>query len=153
MEKPHFLENSPPLNSKFQISPPLKKTRAHLCMHHATFHDASKIIFLQNVSYLKSSVVGEHLLTESAVINVISIMHIQMNFNLLFFDEHFATRQTHKFRFHNIRLNRMRNFKAHKPLFQIDRIRPRAIKIDMLIQMANQIALRILLRIAKRTGI
>ena len=80
-------------------------------------------------------------------------MHIQMNFNLLFFDEHFATRQTHKFRFHNIRLNRMRNFKAHKTLFQIDRIRPRAVKIDMLIQMANQIALRILLRIAKRTGI
>ncbi len=49
-----------------------------------------KLSTANNLAYLKSSVICEHFLAESAVVYVVAIMDIEMNFDLLFFPKHFS---------------------------------------------------------------
>ena len=88
--------------------------------------------------YLKSSVIGKYFFAESAVVYIVSIMNIQMYFDLLLFSKHFPTRQTHKFSFPRAGLNHRGYFETHVPLFNIPTIGNSSTKIDMLTQMLDQ---------------
>ena len=104
-------------------------------------------------TYLKSHIVGKYFFAESTIVDIVSIMNIQMYFDLSFFSKHFSTRQACEFSFPHARLNHWRCFEAHIALFNICAVRNGAAKIDVLTQMFDQNLLRRLFGIAKATGV
>ena len=108
---------------------------------------------LKDKTYLKSHVVGKYFFTESTVIDIVSIMNIQMYFDLSFFSKHFSTRQAHEFGFPHARLNHWRCFEAHIALFNIPTVCNGTTKINVLTQMFDQNLLWRLFRIAKATSV
>ena len=75
-------------------------------------------------------VVGKDLFAESAVVNVVSVVHIEMNLDLGLLGEALAARQSHELNPERTRIDIGRDFQAHKALFEI--LLAGAAKADML---------------------